>query len=143
MHLDLPPSLFVYELSLYTTPPCGRIWLVPRISFGLDHGDVFSPGYLSFLKHLKELESAVTDPGGLAVELYSNGLIDRVTRQRASLVSVTQLERSRELLQKLEDKIESEEAAFEKFLSILVRDPTFEDVCTKLRATRGNGLAST
>ena len=101
------------------------------------------PGYGSFLKHLKELESAVTDPGGLAVELYSNGLIDRVTRQRASLVSVTQLERSRELLQKLEDKIESEEAAFEKFLSILVRNPTFEDVCTKLRATRGNGLAST
>ena len=98
------------------------------------------PGYLSFLKHLKELESAVTDPGGLAVELYSNGLIDRVTRQRASLVSVTQLERSRELLQKLEDKIQSEEAAFEKFLSILVQDPTFEDICTKLRATRGNLL---
>ena len=101
------------------------------------------PGYLSFLKHLKELESAVTDPGGLAVELYSNGLIDRVTRQRASLISVTQLERCRELLQKLEDKIESEEAAFEKFLSILAPDPTFEDVCTKLRATRGNSLAST
>ena len=101
------------------------------------------PGYLSFLKHLKEMESAVTDPGGLAVQLYSNGLIDRVTRQRASLVSVTQLERSRELLQKLEDKIESQEAVFEKFLSILVRYPTFEDVCTKLRAIRGNGLAST
>ena len=101
------------------------------------------PGYLSFLKHLKELESAVTDPGGLAVELYSNSLIDRVTRQRASLASVTQLERSRELLQKWEDKIETKEAAFEKFLSILVRDPTFEDVCTKLRATRGNGLSST
>ena len=74
------------------------------------------------------------------MELYSNGLIDRVTRQRASLASVTQLERSRELLQKLEDKIKSEEAAFEKFLSILVRDPTFEDISTKLRDTRGNLL---
>ena len=96
------------------------------------------PGYLSFLKYLKEMESAVTDPGGLAVQLYSNGLIDRVTRQRASLTSVTQLECSRELLQKLEDKIESEEAAFEKFLSMLVQDPTFDDVSAKLRATRGN-----
>ena len=53
----------------------------------------------------------VTDPGGLAVELYSNGLIDRVARERASLATVAPLERSRELLQKLENRIESEEAA--------------------------------
>ena len=98
------------------------------------------PGYGSFLKHLKELESAVTDPGGLAVELYSNGLIDRVAKERASLMALAPIERSRELLQKLEDKIKSREALFEKFLSILVRDPTFEDICTKLRATRGNLL---
>ena len=98
------------------------------------------PGYLSFLKHLKELESAVTDPGGLAVELYSNGLIDKVAKERASLISLAPVERSRELLQKLEDRIESQEAVFEKFLSILVGDPTFEDICTKLRATRGNLL---
>ena len=98
------------------------------------------PGYDSFLKHLKELESAVTDPGGLAVELYSNGLIDRVAKERASLMALAPIERSRELLQKLEDKIESHEAAFEKFLSILVRDPTFEDICMKLRATRGINL---
>ena len=98
------------------------------------------PGYLSFLKHLKELESAVTDPGGLAVELYSNGLIDKVAKERASLISLAPVERSRELRQKLEDRIEPQEAVFEKFLSILVRDPTFEDLCTKLRATRGNLL---
>ena len=96
------------------------------------------PGYGSFLKHLKELESAVTDPGGLAVQLYSKGLIDQVTRQRASLTSVTQLERSRGLLQKMEDKIKSDEAIFDIFLFILARDPTMEDICTKLRVTRGS-----
>ena len=95
------------------------------------------PGYVSFLKHLKELESAITDPGGLAVELYSNGLIDKVARERASLATVAPLERSRELLQKLENRIESEEAAFDRFLSILARDPTMEDVCEKLRANKG------
>ena len=95
------------------------------------------PGYRSFRKHLKELESAVTDPGGLAVQLYCNGLIDQVVRQRASLTSVTQLERSRELLQKLEDKIKSDEGIFDTFLSILAPNPTMEDICTKLRATRG------
>ena len=95
------------------------------------------PGHRALLKHLKELESAVIDPGGLAMELYSNRLIDKVTRQKASLLHVTQLERSRELLQKLADKIESNEAIFDKFLSILTRDQTMEDICTKLRATRG------
>ena len=95
------------------------------------------PGYRSFLKHLKELESAITDPGGLAVELYSNGLIDKVARERASLATVAPLERSRELLQKLENRIESEEAAFDKLLSILARDPTMEDMRTKLRAAQG------
>ena len=94
------------------------------------------PGYRSFLKHLKELESAITDPG-LAVELYSNGLIDKVARERASLATVAPLERSRELLQKLENRIESDEAAFDRFLSILARDPTMEDVCEKLRANKG------
>ena len=102
------------------------------------HATNCRPGYHSFRKHLKELESVVTDPGGLAVQLYSIGLIDRVAKQRASLPSVTQLERSRDLLQKLEDKIEFSEAAFDEFLSILDHDPTMEDVCKILRASRGN-----
>ena len=94
-------------------------------------------GHRAFLEHIQELESAVTDPGGLAVQLYAKGLIDQVTRQRASLTSVTQLERSRELLEKLEQKIKSDEAIFDIFLSILAPNPTMEDICTKLRATRG------
>ena len=102
------------------------------------------PGHRSFLRHLKELESAVMDPGGLAVQLYSRGLIDRVSKQRASLTSVAQLERSRELLEKLEHKIESEEEGFDTLCSILDPDPTMEDICNKLRATRGshNSLAN-
>ena len=74
------------------------------------------------------------------MELYSKGLIDLVAKERASLMALAPIERSRELLQKLEDKIKSQEDAFEKFLSILVRYPTFEDICTKLRDTRGNLL---
>ena len=79
----------------------------------------------------------MTDPGGLAIQLYSKGLIDQVALQRASLTSVTRLERSRELLQKLEDKVKSDKAIFYDFLSILTGDPTMEDICTKLRATSG------
>ena len=69
--------------------------------------------------------------------LYSIGLVDRVARQRASLGSVVSVERSRELLQTLESKIEQDEGNFDKFLSILDRNPTMEDICEKMRATRG------
>ena len=95
------------------------------------------PGHHSFRGHLSELESAVTDPGRLAVELYSIGLVDRVARQRASLGSVVSVERSRELLLSLESKIEQDEGNFDKFLSILDRNPTMEDICEKMRVTRG------
>ena len=101
------------------------------------------PGHRSFLRHLKELESAVMDPGGLAVQLYSRGLIDKTTRLRASLPSLTRLECSRELLEKLEDRIESNEAAFDELLSILARDPPMEDICETLKATRGIAVAYT
>ena len=76
------------------------------------------PSHHSFRGHLSELELAVTDPGRLAVALYSIGLVDRVARQRASLGSVVSVERSRELLQTLESKIEQDEGNFGKFLSI-------------------------
>ena len=82
----------------------------------------------SFRKHLKALETAVTDPGGLATSLYQEGLIDTLARQRAlNTPSLSTLERCRELLQKVEVKIENEETAFDTFLSILSRDPSKED----------------
>ena len=91
-----------------------------------------------FRKHLKALETAVTDPGGLATSLYQEGLIDPLARQRAlNTPSLSALERCRELLQKVEVKIENEETAFDTFLSILSRDPSMEDMCSRLRATRG------
>ena len=91
----------------------------------------------AFLKHLKDLETVITDPGGLATSLYSKGLIDKLAWQKATSSSLTALERSRELLQKLEDKIEEDDAAFDKFLTILDCDPTKRDICRTLRATRG------
>ena len=91
----------------------------------------------SIRTHLKALETAITDPGGLATSLYQEGLIDRLAWQRAEIASAAVLERSRELLQKVMIKIENDEAAFDKFLSILSEDPSMEDICRRLRTTRG------
>ena len=91
----------------------------------------------SIRTHLKALETAITDPGGLATSLHQEGLIDRLAWQRAEIASAAVLERSRELLQKVMVKIEDDEAAFEKFVSILSEDPSMEDMCRRLRTTRG------
>ena len=97
----------------------------------------------AFLRNLKALEEAIMDPGGLATHLYAEGLIDKLAWQRATqLQSATTLERSRELLQKLEVKIEKEETVFDTFLAVLDEDPTMNEMCRKLRATVGMSVAS-
>ena len=96
-----------------------------------------STQHSAFVQHMASLRTAITDPGGLALELYSEGLIDILSRQKINTPSLTQLERSQELVEKLEVKIAENEEAFDTFLSILDRDPTMEDICRDLRATRG------
>ena len=91
----------------------------------------------SIRTHLQTLEKAITDPGGLATSLYQERLIDYLAWQRAEIASAAVLERSRELLQKVMVKIENDEAAFDKFVSILRQDPSMEDICRRLRTTRG------
>ena len=41
----------------------------------------------SILTHLKALEKAITDPGGLAASLHQEGLIDNLAWQRAGIAS--------------------------------------------------------
>ena len=92
----------------------------------------------AFVGNLKALETAITDPGGLAASLYGKGLIDKLTWQRATgTLAAAPMERTRELLQKLEGKMEKEETAFDTLLHILDSDPTMVDICKMLRADRG------
>ena len=98
---------------------------------------VQSASHRAFLKHLKALESTTTDPGHLATQLRAENLIDQLAQERAQLLTLAPLERSRELLHKLEGKIQTDEGAFDKFLSIMDRDPTMEEICGKLKDTKG------
>ena len=122
----------IYSLGAYSV--CLAIHVKVAITMAVRHRS-----HRSFLSHLKALETAITDPGGLATSLYQEGLIDRLAWQRAdNTPSLAVLERSRELLQKVEVKIEQEDATFDTFLSILSRDPSMEDICRQLKATRGS-----
>ena len=94
-------------------------------------------GYEAFLVHLGSLLTAITDPGGLATDLYSQGLISRLSYQRAHLLSLAPLERSQDLVSALDSKLSSDESAFDKFLTVLGKDAVMEDICTMLWESRG------
>ena len=94
-------------------------------------------GYRAFLAHLDALKVSITDPGHLATQLYSAGLITQLAHQNANLDTVAPLKRSGQLLTTLDGKLATDEGAFDKFLSVLSSDPVMEEMCRKLRDTKG------
>ena len=102
-----------------------------------------SPGYRAFLTHLDALKVAITDPGHLATQLYSAGLIPQLAHQNANLDTVAPLNRSGQLLTALDGRLATDEGAFDKFLSVLSLDPVMEEMYRKLRETRGEGYMET
>ena len=99
-----------------------------------------SPSYEAFLTHLDTLRTAITDPGGLATGLYERGLIDRRNYQRANLTTLSQLERSQELLHALDSRLECDVGAFDTFLAVISRDPAMEEICKLLWECRGERI---
>ena len=97
------------------------------------------PGYRAFLMHLDALKTAITDPGHLATQLYSAGLITQLAHQNSNLdtVAPVPLKRSSQLLTALDGKLATDEGAFDKFLSVLSSDPVMEEMYRKVRETRG------
>ena len=98
------------------------------------------PGYRAFLRHIDTLRTAITDPGHLATQLYAKGLLTSLAHQRANLASLAPLERSQELLSALDGSIASDEGTFDTLLSVLSQDPVMEELCGKLRESRGEGI---
>ena len=96
-----------------------------------------SAGFMAFRQLSGSLLRAIQDPVVLAWDLNSRGLIDSQVRQQACLTTMTVQQRVSGLLDALEGKIASDEAAFDIFLSVLSQDPVMEEVWQKLKATRG------
>ena len=84
---------------------------------------------------------SITDPGRLAIALYSEGLINRLASMRAKLVTLTELERSQELLSVVWQKVAINEDAFHKLFKVISQDPTMEGLCSLLKKTVGKECA--
>ena len=99
-----------------------------------------NPGHKAFLTHLDTLRTAITDPSGLAMGLYAQGLIDRLNYQRANLTALSQLERSQKLLCALDSRLACDAGAFDTFLAVISRDPAMEEIRKLLWESRGERI---
>ena len=96
-----------------------------------------SAGFTAFRQHSGSLLRVIQDPMTLAWDLNSKGLIDSQVREQACLVSATVQQQVSCLLDALEGKIASDEAAFDTFLSVLSQDPVMEEIWQKLKDAGG------
>ena len=96
-----------------------------------------SAGFTAFRQHSGSLLRGIQDPMTLAWDLNSKGLIDSQVREQACLTTVTIQQRVSCILVALEEKIASDEAAFDTFLSVLSQDPVMEEMWQKLMDAKG------
>jgi hypothetical protein len=96
-----------------------------------------NPGHEAVRVHYCAFLRSITDPGRLAMALYSEGLINQLALRRANLVTLTVLERSQELLSVVEKKVATSEDAFHKLFKVISQDPTMEELCSLLKKAMG------
>ena len=94
----------------------------------------------AFQKCFAVLNNGISDPGWLASELYSRGMISSNVRQEAQLETLAAPTRTHKLLSAVEHQIKTNPTSkFRDFLYILHRDPSLEhlarmleEACSKL-----------
>jgi len=96
-----------------------------------------NPGYQAFCQFSGKLLRAIQDPTSLAWDLRSKGLIETEVCQQACLDTKTIQQKVSHLLSALEGKIETDERAFDKFLSVLSQNPVLEEIYHDLKECRG------
>ena len=90
----------------------------------------------AFLKCFAVLNDGISDPGWLAIQLYSRGMISRDMRRKIEALSVPI--QTRKLLSAVEDQIiSSPESKFRDFLDILHSEPSLEHLARKLEEAYG------
>ena len=87
----------------------------------------------AFQKCFAVLSNGISDPGWLALELYSRDMISRDVRQEAQLETLPAPTRTHKLLSAIGDQIKSSPASkFRGFLDILHSQPSLQHLGRKL-----------
>ena len=94
---------------------------------------VDSAEHRAFQKHLAVLSDGISDPGWLAIQLYSRDMISRDMIREAQLETIPAPTRTRKLLSAVENQIlTSPEPKFRDLLDILHSEPSLEHIARKL-----------
>ena len=89
--------------------------------------------YQAFRTCFAVLCNGVSDPGWLAIQLYSRDMISRHLRQEAELQTLSASTRAHKILSAVEDQIiTSPTSKFRDFLDILHSEPSLEHLAKKL-----------
>ena len=92
--------------------------------------------YRTFRKCFSVLAEGITDPGWLAVKLYSKELIGRDVRAEAQKQSIEERVKKVNLLAAVEDQIVVSPAIkFREFLDVLQNEPSLQHLVTRLENT--------
>ena len=99
-----------------------------------------SSEHQAFQKCFAVLNNGILDPGWLASELFTRGMISSNVRQEAQLDSLAASKRTHKLLSAVEQQIKtSPTSKFREFLDILYSEPAqkhlarmLEEACSKL-----------
>ena len=94
-------------------------------------------GVSRFSQVFSDLTDGITDPGRLAVQLYSSELIGPDIRTEAQKQANAGRIKTEMLLSAVEDQIMGNPATkFWEFLNVLQNEPTLQDLATRLEDTR-------
>ena len=100
-----------------------------------------SAEYRAFQKCFLLLAEGITDPGRLAVQLFSKELIGPDLRRETQKQAIEERVKIERLLSAVEDQIvASPTTKFQEFLNVLQNEPSLQHLATKLANTCVGGL---
>ena len=96
-----------------------------------------SPELQTVWKHFEPLVQAIKSPQELAHELFTNGLINRETRNRICFREMTFDERAHHIVSSIEGSVAATPALFHQFCAVLNKIPSLKEVADLLLRTCG------
>ena len=95
-----------------------------------------STEYRAFQKCFSVLADGITDPGRLAIQLYSRELIGTDLRTEAQKQAIEERVKIERLLSAVEDQIvASPPSTFKQFLDVLQNEPSLQHLAARLEST--------
>ena len=102
-----------------------------------------TPEYAAFRLLFANLAGGVVDPLKLAVELFSEGLVDKDDIEKAGFETHTKYKRMTHLLKTVLERIVANPETYEKLREVLDREPSYGHLANLMTKTLGEGCFCT